>query len=115
MPTVTPRPAQSAEPADATHPADPTGAQRLCRDVVVRSPKGLHARPATDLATLAAGFACDITLDASGQSADAKSVLNLMMLAAVEGTQLTLITEGADAAAAADAVSAFFVDGFGEL
>ena len=102
-----------------TPPATPSGsadapADAVRRDVRVRSPRGLHARPATDLAALANGFSATVQLCSTEQTADAKSVLNLMMLAATEGTELRLVASGSDAEAAADAVAAFFADGFGE-
>ena len=56
---------------------------------------GLHARAAAKLAELSASFGCDIRIGHE-KMVDGKSILSLMMLAAVKGTTITVITEGPD-------------------
>lgn len=58
---------------------------------------GLHARPATDFATAASEYECDIRVRANGEDADGKSVMELMFLAATKGTTLEIICTGPDA------------------
>jgi phosphotransferase system HPr (HPr) family protein len=53
-------------------------------------------------------------LDGSA-SADAKSILSVLMLAAGCGTELQASAEGIDEEAAMDAVAQLFADGFGEM
>jgi phosphocarrier protein len=53
-------------------------------------------------------------MDGSG-SADAKSILSVLMLAASRGTELRLSAEGADEREAVRALSQLFASGFGEL
>ena len=48
-------------------------------------------------------------------SADAKSILNVLMLAASGGTELRAIADGQDEQVAIAAVSALFETGFGEM
>ena len=48
-------------------------------------------------------------------SADAKSILNVLMLAASGGTELRAIADGHDEAEALAALSGLFENGFGEL
>lgn len=76
---------------------------------------GIHARPATQIVELTNRFASRITMRKDAEEADAKSIFGVMMLAAVKGTELTLVAEGDDAVEAADAVEGLFVAGFGEL
>ncbi len=58
---------------------------------------GLHARPATDFATVASEYTCDIRVKANGEDADGKSVMELMFLAATKGTTLEVTCTGDDA------------------
>ena len=84
--------------------------------IVVSNRLGLHARAAAKLVRLASTFESDITLSRSdpSASANARSILNVLTLAAVEGTTLELVATGTDEAAALAAVSGLFDGGFGE-
>ena len=79
---------------------------------------GLHARPASLIAQAAGRFAADISLTPEGgQTADAKSILSLLMLGAPCGTELTLQVCSQDAAVEADAIetiSGLFASKFDE-
>ena len=63
--------------------------------VVITNKMGLHARPSTQIATAASRFAADIQITKDGMTIDAKSVLELLMLAAECGSQLTISADGA--------------------
>jgi len=77
--------------------------------------RGLHARAATKLAKLASLFACDIRIrPQDGHWVDAKSVMNLMLLAASVGTIIEIQTQGQDAETALAEISALVNDYFGE-
>ena len=78
---------------------------------------GLHARAAAKLLHLAESFSSDIKLIKLDKSvyADAKSILNVLTLAASKGTKLTLEVKGTDEKMAFDAIVELFNDGFGEL
>lgn len=84
------------------------------RQLEIINKLGLHARAAAKMATLAARYGCKIQAGVGDKRVDAKSVMSLMLLAASKGTQLTLITEGDDAAEAMDALVALIEDRFGE-
>ena len=58
--------------------------------------------------------ACALTLSREGRSADAKSIMAVMMLAATRGHTVVLSAEGPDEAAALEAVTQLFADRFGE-
>jgi len=75
---------------------------------------GLHARPATDFAALAGGFAAAVRVRANDEDADGKSVMELMFLAATKGTQIEVECQGADAQACLDALRGLVEDGFHE-
>ena len=84
------------------------------RTLTVTAPLGLHARAAARLVRLVSGFHCKVELARvdSGLSADAKSILSILMLAASRGTQLRACAEGADEEAAMSAIDQLFSDGF---
>ena len=84
------------------------------RDIAVINKLGLHARAAAKLVRLAGRFESRISLLHSGQEADAKSIMGLMMLAATQGTQLEIVAEGGDEAEAMTAVVNLFNERFGE-
>lgn len=84
----------------------------LSRTVVVSSENGLHARPAGRLAQEAQTFDSEISLVVDGQSVDAKSILDILTLAAGPGNLVELRAEGADAAAALDRLEALFLNKF---
>lgn len=76
---------------------------------------GLHARAAAKLVHLTSSFQSEVTLiTGEGEEIDAKSILGILLLAAGQGTALTLRCAGADEADAQLAVAALFADRFGE-
>jgi phosphocarrier protein len=82
-------------------------------DVVNRL--GLHARAAAKLVHLAGTFECSVVLvTEEGEEIDAKSILGILLLAAGQGTRLTLRCAGADEAPAVEAIATLFADRFGE-
>ena len=83
--------------------------------VVLTNKMGLHARPSTQIATTASRYHSDVKIIKDGIDVDAKSVLELLMLAAECGSELTVSAQGDDAAAAAEAVANLVRTRFGEL
>jgi phosphocarrier protein HPr len=91
------------------------------RTLLINARLGLHARAAAKLVRVASGFQSRVLLrrlDGSGGanvSADAKSILSVLMLAASCGTELQASAEGIDEEAAMNAVAQLFADGFAEM
>lgn len=81
------------------------------------NPLGLHARAAAQLVRLAGTFQSRIILKRTDgrMTADAKSILNILTLAASKGVELDVEIEGPDEAAAMEAVAEIFAKGFGEI
>lgn len=65
--------------------------------VVITNELGLHARPAALVAKTAQNFSAEITLAADNRHVDAKSILDILSLAAGKGTSLTIRGKGHDA------------------
>ncbi len=78
---------------------------------------GLHARAAAQLVRLAGSFQSNIELKRMDNDvvADVKSILSVLTLAAVKGTELILEVEGTDEKRALQAIKEIFLDSFGEL
>ena len=78
---------------------------------------GLHARAAARLVQAASLYESDMRLERSdrGLSADAKSILSVLMLAATCGTELRAVAEGRDEQAAINHVCKLIADGLGEI
>jgi phosphocarrier protein HPr len=70
----------------------------------VKNKFGLHARPSASLVKLASTFKSEITLEANEKTANAKSIMSVMVLAAQYGTALRFQAEGPDAQEAVDAL-----------
>jgi len=90
----------------------PKAPSELTRQVCVISEQGLHARPAAKLAQTAQRFASAITITCGEQEVDAKSILDILTLAAGHGANLTLRATGHDAGPALDELAALFKNRF---
>jgi phosphocarrier protein HPr len=87
------------------------------REVVVQNTLGLHARPAMQFVDTANQFSSTITVNKGGEEpaeADGKSVMQMIILAAEQGTPLMIAADGEDAEAALVALAKLFDDKFGE-
>ena len=62
----------------------------------------LHARPAGDVGRAAAQFPADISVAANGRRPNAKSILEILALGALGGTELVIAASGDRAAEAAE-------------
>ncbi|MDR2891751.1 MAG: HPr family phosphocarrier protein [Deltaproteobacteria bacterium] len=80
--------------------------------VTIMDNYGLHARPAANLARTAQAFKSEIRLISGDQTADAKSILDLLSLAAGRNTELTLECNGEDAPEAGETLLKLFQDKF---
>jgi len=66
---------------------------------------GIHARPATNLVTLAMRFKSDIWLIANNRSVDMKSIMGVMSLGIYKAAMFTIRTSGEDEKEALDAIT----------
>ena len=73
---------------------------------------GLHGRPSVKLVTIAQGFASSITVSAGGRVANAKDIIDVMMLAAFPDTTLHFAARGPDAQTAVDTLVELVIDDF---
>ncbi|WP_114418515.1 HPr family phosphocarrier protein [Marinospirillum perlucidum] len=74
------------------------------KTITLINKKGLHARAATRLVQVSQQFQADTHLCLDDRSANTRNIMQLLMLAAPCGTQMTLKAEGEDAEAALQAL-----------
>lgn len=100
-----------------TSPAAVTAMSSISRQVTVLNKLGLHARPAMQFVDVANQFSSDIMVRKGGDDpvdADGKSVMQMIILAATEGTPLQIEASGEDAEKAVAALVELFEKKFGE-
>jgi phosphocarrier protein len=86
----------------------------LERTVRIVNQRGLHARASAKFVKCAEIYKADIRVARGDMSANGRSIMGLMMLAASPGCDVTLSADGADAEAALDALSDLVCRGFDE-
>ena len=85
------------------------------KDVRIVNKYGLHARPAMKFVEQANQYTSKIEVSNGVLTVDAKSIMSVMRLAAVQGTVLKITVDGSDAKPAAAALGKLVEDGFGEM
>ena len=86
----------------------------LTKEMKIINRLGLHARAAAQLVKLANQFSAEIMIEKDGESVNAKSIMGILMLAAVCGSSISVQIEGEDADSAMAAIEEMVKDGFGE-
>jgi len=84
------------------------------KTLVITNKLGLHARAATKLAQLCQEFKSSVTVSLEDNSADANSIMGLMLLAGSQGKSVTVVTEGDDSEDALQSICKLFSDKFDE-
>jgi len=87
---------------------------KASRTVLVNNSQGLHLRPAHLIVQLANQFQAKIELLKENHRVDGRSITDLMTLAAVQGTQLTIEADGPDAQQALEALAELFAGNFAD-
>jgi phosphotransferase system HPr (HPr) family protein len=72
--------------------------------VQITNPNGLHLRPSAAFVETAGRYQSDVTVTHEGRTVNGKSLWDLLLLAAMPGSELTLNVTGPDAAAALEAL-----------
>ncbi len=84
------------------------------KDVMVQNQVGLHARPATFFIQKANEFKSSIWIEKEERRVNAKSLLGILSLGIVGGTQIRVIADGADEEAAVDSLVDLVDSGFAD-
>ena len=75
------------------------------KTVVIKNTLGLHARPAALFVQTAARFKCDVHVKRDDIRVSGKSIMGIMMLAAEQGSKITIETVGEDAGECLEALT----------
>src|SRR5690348_3936535 len=89
-------------------------AEMIERQTEIVNRLGLHARAAAKLVHTAGGFQSRVTVVKDGEEVDAKSILGILLLAAGQGSQITVRCDGQDEKEALQAVTALIANRFDE-
>ena len=71
--------------------------QKIEKEITIVNRLGLHARPAAMFVRIASRYRAEVWVEKEGEQINGKSIMGLMMLAAGQGSKLTIRCEGADA------------------
>jgi phosphotransferase system HPr (HPr) family protein len=94
--------AADSSPLPLPQSQDAMNGEILRRKVMIVDPQGLHMRPLAAFAQRAGQFQSTVTVTKEDQRVNGKSPLELMLLAAQQGTELMLEVSGPDAHLAID-------------
>jgi phosphocarrier protein HPr len=84
------------------------------RRATIVNRKGLHARASAKLAKLAAEYDAQVFVTHESETADARSIMDLLMLVAHTGCIVEIKGRGAQADEAVNAIARLIDEGFGE-
>lgn len=84
------------------------------KDVMVQNQVGLHARPATFFIQKANEFKSSVWVEKEERRVNAKSLLGVLSLGIMGGTQIRIIAGGVDEEKAVDELVKFVESGFSE-
>ena len=84
------------------------------KDVTVKNQVGLHARPATFFIQKANEFKSSVWVEKEARRVNAKSLLGVLSLGIVGGTNIRIIADGVDEQAAVDSLVKLVESAFAE-
>ena len=67
------------------------------QEFIIKNRLGLHARAAAQMVKTANRFRAEIIIEKEGIEVNGKSIMGLLMLAAPQGSRISVSAEGADA------------------
>ncbi len=88
--------------------------QKITRKITVINELGMHARPASKIAQMAGTAIAPVWFTVDTQKVDATSIIDILALCAVKGTQICVEIENKEDVVVLDQIVDFFESGFGE-
>ena len=86
----------------------------VSKKIVISDPLGMHMRPASRLAKMAAEYESSVEVNFNGKAFDCKSVMFLMTACIKYNSEIELVCEGPDEEKALAELSEFIESGMGE-
>jgi len=84
------------------------------KETTIMNKAGLHARPAALIAETAQKFESVVELEGNGTRVNAKSIIDIMLLAAENGSKIEICADGSDEMDAVSAILKLFERKFDE-
>lgn len=84
----------------------------ISKEVTVTNSVGLHARPATYFIQKANSYKSSVWVERGDRRANAKSLLGVLSLGIVKGSEVKLVADGVDEVEAIDGLSTLILKGF---
>ena len=84
------------------------------KQIIIVNKLGLHARAAAKLVATANHYPATIQVEKDNRRVNAKSIMGVMMLAAGQGSELTIHADGDSAEESLSALEDLITDRFGE-
>lgn len=94
--------------------AQTMGINPLTRQLTICNKRGLHARASAKFVQTVDGFDAAVEVEKDGQTVGGTSIMGLMMLAASNGSNITVRATGSQAQAVLDALEKLVNERFGE-
>ena len=88
--------------------------QKIEKEITIINRLGLHARPAAMFVRIATPYRSEVWVEKEGEKVNGKSIMGLMMLAAGQGSKLTIYCEGPDADKVMEALEELIQQKFNE-
>jgi phosphocarrier protein HPr len=87
---------------------------KVIKKLEITNKLGLHARAAALLVQTVIKFSAQVTFSKDGQSADGRSIMGVLTLAATQGSKIQVEASGDDAERAVKAIEKLFDSRFNE-
>lgn len=88
--------------------------KKLSKQVTILNELGLHARPAALIAEVAQKAKSNVWIIRNGETVDASSIIDILTLACLKGTEITLQVDDPSDRDVLNNITALFESGFGE-
>lgn len=80
------------------------------KEINVRNPQGLHARPAALFVQIVSKYDSIVTIQGDGEKVNGKSIMGILTLGAQKGSDVIIEAEGDDAQEVADELEVLLTD-----
>ena len=87
----------------------------ISETVVIQNKVGLHSRPATSFIQKANEYRCSVWIEKNERRVNAKSLLGVLSLGVLQGTEISIITDGPDERDAIDAMVSLINSDFSDI
>jgi len=86
----------------------------IVRKLIIKNKLGLHARPANLFVQTTSQFDADVTVIKNGLEVNGKSIMGIMMLAAEQGSEISVKADGIDEEELVEAIIKLIENKFNE-